>query len=1041
MSINSINTNLAAFSAQANIGRASNAASSSIARLSSGSRIVRASDDVAALSVGTSLRTNVTTLRVALINASQGSSLLQVADGALSQLTEILQRQKSIAVQAGSGSLTSAERGFLNQEFQNLTQEVDRIASQTNFNGVNLLDGTLFDRNDVATQDNAASQSNLRLSFSQNFANVASANLIINGEPITIGTGATDVARGATLEESLGNLVQFLNTVDTANNPGLSEAVFSVENGSDLVIRSRTGGALSNSFTIEAATGANASNALSVSGTGVGGSIATVSGASQSGTSRALINLGNTVTGAGVDVVGLLGDLTFTNSVTGLATPVILTSASIGVTATAQDYVDAINAISNQTGVTANLIGSYTANGLGLELTFNRGESFTVTTGGTLGDTTDAVFGRTIQTVDFGVSSFGATALLNTDAEGAAGTDFLNSAIATAGLAGEIDINGVLAATVAAGDNIANILTEIQASGVNVRATIGTLANGNLGLILASDEFTDIDITGALGTAATEGTSSSLLTAQGGANDGLGIGSTIGIGTAGDSLITTQNQLAASSTLAFLSSTTPAALVGETISFGDGNATTAATTGLFAGNVTFEFVDASTLTGSLGENQIAIGSTLEETLDNLVNRINTFSGSSNYVVSQLEARRDGNDVTFTNRTVGNVFNRDQSTVATITVSTNLGNGTEANLSNASFNNGINTGVNTSGINNAAFVGTIQGFSASYASTPDRVNLSIQIGDELYTASSVNTNVTTPTTVRLVSENGGYFDIQFAANNGSSVSSQTNADAFARRLDEALSTITFFQSREFENFIPTGLISGSSLSLRSSDFSEVNATNVSVSAPTVAGTDAIIEFTINGETYRNEAGIGGGIAANSVTRFVNTANALEFVEFRTGDVAVDFSDASAAAAFETALETALGVGSGGQSIGFQVGITTQDTLNVSIGTVTTDVLFGGQSLDVLTQASAAAASDVLDEAIDVLTSVRAEVGAIQSRFNFATANVQSALQNQDAARGVLLDTDVAAESTAFATAQVQLQAGISVLAQANLLPQNLLKLIG
>jgi len=56
-------------------------------------------------------------------------------------------------------------------------------------------------------------------------------------------------------------------------------------------------------------------------------------------------------------------------------------------------------------------------------------------------------------------------------------------------------------------------------------------------------------------------------------------------------------------------------------------------------------------------------------------------------------------------------------------------------------------------------------------------------------------------------------------------------------------------------------------------------------------------------------------------------------------------------------------------------------------------------------------------------------------------VESSIQNQDAARGVLLDTDVAAESTSFATSQVQLQAGIAVLAQANLLPQNLLKLIG
>lgn len=143
MALNSINTNIAAYSAQGNIGKASASASASIARLSSGNRITKASDDVAALSIGTSLRTGVTTLKTALLNASQGSSLLQVADGALSQLSEILQRQKAIAVQAGSGSLGTAERGFLNQEFQNLTKEIDRISGSTNFNGVTLLNGGL----------------------------------------------------------------------------------------------------------------------------------------------------------------------------------------------------------------------------------------------------------------------------------------------------------------------------------------------------------------------------------------------------------------------------------------------------------------------------------------------------------------------------------------------------------------------------------------------------------------------------------------------------------------------------------------------------------------------------------------------------------------------------------------------------------------------------------------------------------------------------------------------------------------------------------
>lgn len=140
---NSIISNIAAFNAQGNISKASSNASASIARLSSGNRITRASDDVAGLATGTALRTQVTTLRTALANAAQGTSLLQVADGGLSQIVDILQRQKAIAVQASSGQLTDTNRSLLNQEFSNLTAEVDRIATSTNFNGVSLLGGGL----------------------------------------------------------------------------------------------------------------------------------------------------------------------------------------------------------------------------------------------------------------------------------------------------------------------------------------------------------------------------------------------------------------------------------------------------------------------------------------------------------------------------------------------------------------------------------------------------------------------------------------------------------------------------------------------------------------------------------------------------------------------------------------------------------------------------------------------------------------------------------------------------------------------------------
>ena len=139
----SINTNISAYFSQNNLRSASADAQSSIARLSSGNAIIRAADDVAGLSIGTILRTDVSTLRTALTNTSQASSLIQVADGAIERLGEILQRQKALAVQGNADTLSNTERGYLDQEFQALTAEYDRIVSTTEFNGTILLSGNL----------------------------------------------------------------------------------------------------------------------------------------------------------------------------------------------------------------------------------------------------------------------------------------------------------------------------------------------------------------------------------------------------------------------------------------------------------------------------------------------------------------------------------------------------------------------------------------------------------------------------------------------------------------------------------------------------------------------------------------------------------------------------------------------------------------------------------------------------------------------------------------------------------------------------------
>ena len=200
----SINTNIAAYYAQQNLRTSSQAASDSIARLSSGNAIVRASDNVAGLAIGTTLATDVSTLNTASSNATQASSLLQVADGATSSLSQILQRQKALAVQSNSGTLSDTERGYLDQEFQQLTTEYNQIVSTTNFNGVNLLDGSISGSstlNGKATQASATTLTGLGTSgisaavFSGTYNNSVSGaqtGATINIED-TAGTGVSDI--------------------------------------------------------------------------------------------------------------------------------------------------------------------------------------------------------------------------------------------------------------------------------------------------------------------------------------------------------------------------------------------------------------------------------------------------------------------------------------------------------------------------------------------------------------------------------------------------------------------------------------------------------------------------------------------------------------------------------------------------------------------------------------------------------------------------------------------------------------------------------
>jgi flagellin len=130
-----INTNLQSLNAQRNLTTSQASLSTSIQRLSSGLRVNSAKDDAAGLAIADRMNAQIRGTTVAIRNANDGISLAQTAEGALATMTDALQRMRELAVQAQNGSNGTSDRANLDTEYQELSQEITRIATQTKFNG------------------------------------------------------------------------------------------------------------------------------------------------------------------------------------------------------------------------------------------------------------------------------------------------------------------------------------------------------------------------------------------------------------------------------------------------------------------------------------------------------------------------------------------------------------------------------------------------------------------------------------------------------------------------------------------------------------------------------------------------------------------------------------------------------------------------------------------------------------------------------------------------------------------------------------------
>ncbi len=196
-----INTNVAALNAYRNLSATQGSMNTSLERLSSGLRINRAADDAAGLAISEKLRAQTNGLNQATSNAQDAISLVQTAEGALNETHSILQRMRTLAVQSANDTNTDDDRASIQKEITQLNGELDRIASNTEFNGQKLLDGT------------GGTAGSFSFQIGANSGQTTTVDLSTARDSTTLGVNGVDVSNSAGAATALTTIDAAIKTV------------------------------------------------------------------------------------------------------------------------------------------------------------------------------------------------------------------------------------------------------------------------------------------------------------------------------------------------------------------------------------------------------------------------------------------------------------------------------------------------------------------------------------------------------------------------------------------------------------------------------------------------------------------------------------------------------------------------------------------------------------------------------------------------------------------------------------------------------------
>ena len=246
-----INTNVASLNAQRNLSRSQGMMNTALERLSTGLRINSAKDDAAGLAISERFTTQIRGLNQAVRNASDGISLAQTTESALGELTNNLQRIRELAVQSVNATNSASDRVALDAEVQERIAEVDRIAKQTNFNGVKVLDGS-FGTATFQVGANVGETISVSLTTDVTAGAVGSAETSLAAAAFDMNVGAATNDVAITITGTSGAL----GTVTVTDGSTIDEAVAAINSAGIDGIAARAGGAGNDTLQIVSTVGA-----------------------------------------------------------------------------------------------------------------------------------------------------------------------------------------------------------------------------------------------------------------------------------------------------------------------------------------------------------------------------------------------------------------------------------------------------------------------------------------------------------------------------------------------------------------------------------------------------------------------------------------------------------------------------------------------------------------------------------------------------------------------------------------------------------------